>query len=327
MNGLRRVGELALLVAFTLGLGGVRAEAAPLAQGDHRIAYGETAEGVITDATSEQTWRFVGAEGDIVLIDMVAAEVTQLDPLLALQDGDGNVLTSDDDGGVGLNARIGPYILPATGEYVIVASQYSGTGRYTLRLDTLNTAPRLRPGKPLQGHLDQTTPIEYYQIQAEGDEPELVRLAVTSPVGGDGYPLQVYSPSGHSIQGDPEAPSVIAPLLLLPHQRYIVAVGQSEDVVGGPYTLTLTPADASLLRDGAPQQGQLFPDATPRRHYFIGQAGDTIRVTLEGEGSALQNLSLTLTLPNDGAYMVGLFAEHFTTDQVGYTLTVTWAER
>ena len=349
MRGLGRVGELMLILALVLTLGGARAWAAPAAQNGQRITYGETVEGVLTDANGEQRWSFTGAMGDVVLIEMVAAEGSQLDPLLTLLDGGGDTLTSDDDGGVGLNARIGPYILPDTGEYTIVASQYSGTGHYTLSLQTLNTAPRLRLGKPLQGRIDETTPQEYYRLQAEGEEAELVRLVVSTDGERGGPPLRVYDPSGQAIQGDPEAPHVIDPLLLLPQMRYIVAVGQVDDATGGAYTITLTPADAALLQDGVPQHGRLPATATARRHYFIGQAGGTVRVTLEtdegflpalyvqpqgsdavlfsGDGSAVNRFSATLTLPTDNAYVIGIFEGQFATAQADYTLTVTWLER
>ena len=349
MSGLGRVREIALVLVLALALGSTHAWASPAAQGGQYIAYGETVEGTITDTDSEQPWRFTGAAGDIVLIDMVASESSQLDPLLTLLDSSGNTLTSDDDGGIGLNARLGPYILPAGGEYTIQASHYSGTGHYTLHLQTLNTVPRLRQGKPLQGHLDNATPIEYYQIQAEGDAPELVRLDVVSDTGTLNYPLQVYAPSGYTVQGNPETPFTIDPLLLLPQTRYIVAVGQADEPTNGSYRIMLAPSEATLLRDGEPQRGHLSFTNTARYHYFVGQTGDTIRVTLEtedgflpalfvqaqgsdevlfsGDGNAMSHMSATLKLPLDGAYMIGIFGGQFATDQADYTLTVTWLER
>ena len=347
MKGLGRVGELALILVLALTFGGARVWAMPSAQGAQRIAYGETVEGAITDAGGEQNWRFTGAAGDVVLIDMMAMAGSQLDPLLSLLDDSGNTLASDDDGGVGLNARIGPYTLPVGGEYTIVASQYNGTGHYTLSLQTLNTAPRLQLGKPLRGHVNEATPLEYYQLQAEGDAPELVFLEAEIDAIHEGPPVQVYDPAGHVIRGDPEKPAVIDPLLLMPQTRYIVIVGDADEVADASYTIGFWPSNAALLQDDVPQHGRL--ETAVSRHYFIGQAGDTVRVTLEtdegflpalyvqpqgsddvlfsGDGSAFRSLSATLTLPADNAYVIGIFEGQFATTHADYTLTVTWLER
>ena len=343
MRGLGRLGGWVLLLALALSLGSVRA----WAQGAQRINYGETVESTI--AEDDQRWVFTGAVGDVVLIDMVAAEDSQLDPLLSLLDSAGAVLVTDDDGGVGLNARIGPYVLPASGEYTIVASRYNGTGSYRLSLHTLNTAPLLRMGKPLRGAVSNDTPREYYRLQAEAEEPQLVRLLVTGEGDLGGPKLVVYGPAGHPIVADMDAPNVLDPLLLLPQTRYIVEVGQTEEGVGGAYTITVAPADASLLQDGVPQRAQLTASMYARRHYFIGQAGDVVQVTLEaeegflpalyvqqqgkddvlfsGDGGAVNRFSATLTLPADGAYVVGIFEGQFAQAEAHYTLTVSWQAR
>ncbi len=346
MNGLGRVGGLVWVLIWLVS--GAQVWAFPAAQSGQRLAYGQTVEGFIGDEQEEQRWVFSGVAGDVVLIDMLAMDMMQLDTLLTLLDGDGNTLVTDDDGGLGLNSRIGPYTLPADGDYVIVAGRYSGSGDYRLRLSSLNTAPTLRLGKILRGAVGGDTAVEYYRLQAEADEPQLVRLALSPQADPLGYQIMVYGPDGQRLMvADPSEGGVT--LLLMPETRDTVAVAQSEDGEGGAYTLTLTPSDEELLRDDVPQRGGLDALTTEQRHYFVGQRDDVVRVTLEAEdgflpafyigqqggedllfsadGGAMKRISATLTLPADGAYVVGVYPGQFTPMEGDYTLTVSWQSR
>jgi uncharacterized protein (TIGR03437 family) len=80
-------------------------------------------------------YTFTGAAGQLVTF---ALNSTQFDPYLYLIGPNGAVLTEDDDGGVGLNARIpagnGYFALPAGGEYTIEVTSFdpAATGNYTL---------------------------------------------------------------------------------------------------------------------------------------------------------------------------------------------------
>ena len=56
------------------------------------------------------------------------------DPLLRLMDGDGNLITSNDDGGEGLNSRI-TFTPDYNGVFYVSAESYgSNTGTYTLSM-------------------------------------------------------------------------------------------------------------------------------------------------------------------------------------------------
>lgn len=63
-----------------------------------------------------QTWGFAALTEDFT------------DPLLALLDADGNVLTTDDDGGINLDSVIRRYTLTETGSYTLVLSQAGASG-------------------------------------------------------------------------------------------------------------------------------------------------------------------------------------------------------
>ncbi len=345
MKYVGRIGALGML-ALALAAGNLRAWAAPASQSTQRITYGQTVEGFISDTEEEQYWNFSGAAGNVVLIDMEAAEGSPLDPLLSLMDADGALLESDDDGGVGLDARIGPYTLPVTGTYTIVASRYNGSGSYRLRLATLDTAPRLAVQKTVRGEVNVETPAEYYLAQTDATEPELVNLKLAVEGVSNGPQLQIYAADGTPILSAPNATQNDAQLLLLPDTRYIVAVAMTDEGEGGAYRLMMEPADAALLTNGVQQQGQLTTPEDVKRHYFVGARGDVVQVTLEsennsslsfylreyeaetpffsGEGSYFRRVEMTFTLPTDGAYEVGVYTAEDTTPGGSYTLKVTW---
>jgi hypothetical protein len=105
------------------------------------IAIGDTVSGALESTDCDSTVRpgayrdrytFEGAEGTRLSIAMDANSV---DPFLVLTDPSGAVVATDDDSGVGNDARI-VVTLPATGAYTIEATSFQTiwTGDYTLRL-------------------------------------------------------------------------------------------------------------------------------------------------------------------------------------------------
>lgn len=87
------------------------------------IANGETISGAFTLDIQTASYTFSGSAGEAVTITLLAEG---FDPLLRLLDSGGVELTTDDDGGGGLNSRISNYILPATGTYTIIVDAYRG---------------------------------------------------------------------------------------------------------------------------------------------------------------------------------------------------------
>ncbi|MEB2287956.1 MAG: PPC domain-containing protein [Anaerolineae bacterium] len=132
------------------------------------IAYGEAVSGTINSKVYFELWVFMGAKGDRVQILMEGDGA--LDPYLGLiYSPTEEVIAEDDDSGGGANAYL-EMVLPAAGEYIIVATRYgldTGTsaGRYTLSLaggsgpvnvstTTSTTGPQeLSPGIFLMGNL------------------------------------------------------------------------------------------------------------------------------------------------------------------------------
>ncbi len=101
--------------------------------------YNDSYKGIISNGVAVQYFRFVGKVGDIVTITMDADDTMVLDPFLILLDSNLNELAFNDTTGNSPNARIPLFVLPESGEYLIIASRAGledGTseGRYTLSM-------------------------------------------------------------------------------------------------------------------------------------------------------------------------------------------------
>jgi hypothetical protein len=101
--------------------------------------YNDSYRGIISEGIPLQFYRFVGKAGDIVTVEMQADDTMALDPFLILLDSNLDELAFNDTVGNSSNARIPQFVLPESGEYVIVASRAGlkngvGEGRYTLSL-------------------------------------------------------------------------------------------------------------------------------------------------------------------------------------------------
>lgn len=91
------------------------------------LEYGNSVSGVINDATPQVVYGFAGNAGDTVMVTMTRID-GNLDPHVAILDGELRELISDDDSGGDRNARIERFTLPASGIYFIQASRFSGEG-------------------------------------------------------------------------------------------------------------------------------------------------------------------------------------------------------
>ncbi len=105
------------------------------------VVFGAEATGIISNAQYAVAYRFDGQAGDQVEIT-VDATAGDLDPAVYLLDSMGNVLSSDDDGGDGINSRLA-VALPFGGTYGVIVTRFDvgagyTTGEYRMRLNKLN---------------------------------------------------------------------------------------------------------------------------------------------------------------------------------------------
>jgi hypothetical protein len=114
------------------------------------ITYGQVVEDTLTQTSFFDRWLFYGVEGDQIIVRMVASD--GLAPLLGIVDsGENLIIRSDVDAeGVQSDAPVNgvsqiDFVLPATGEYALVATRVGNengttTGSYSLALTLAENA-------------------------------------------------------------------------------------------------------------------------------------------------------------------------------------------
>lgn len=108
------------------------------------VSGGESVGNRLDYVGDRDRFEFEAPAGAEVTIDLVAAG-DAFDAVLELFDAGGELAGFDDDGGEGLNARIGPLTLPVGGRYTVVARAFDdrGEGDYTLTV-AVEAAPLVR---------------------------------------------------------------------------------------------------------------------------------------------------------------------------------------
>jgi hypothetical protein len=99
-------------------------------------------EGSLDNDEFELKFGFEGNEGDIVIVEMIPVPGTfDLDPMVTLRDGDGDILGTNDDFGYPISVVVAE--LPASESYVILASRAGGAdgsseGDFWIRVRTVD---------------------------------------------------------------------------------------------------------------------------------------------------------------------------------------------
>ena len=344
MTGYRRT--IGLVLGLWLGVQSV--SAAPSPQVGPGLDYGEIGRGQLNESVSEESWTFSGQAGDLILIDLRAVDINNLDTHLTLLDAGGNTLITDDDSGERLNARIGPYRLPANEDYTIIAARYSGSGEYTLQVINVLTVPTLQHGKPLLGLVNPEQPTNFFTLESVSNIQDILwRLEArdddtyTDPV------LTVYDSAGMVASTEYSETGTLDPLVPGPGETYVVVVSWNPSSAGGQYELALGNSEIALLEPDMPQTGTLDYASIRQYHYFRGTAGQTVRLTVtvtrgdiipmlyvtsnmdmlfSNEGSALRELSIVLKLPVDTVYMIEIADSALTADSGDYTILLEYEE-
>jgi hypothetical protein len=310
------------------------------------IAFGQQIAGALesTDCDSQiqpghyrDRYTFEGTAGTAVRISMAAFSV---DPFLALLDANGNLLASDDDSGVGDDARI-VFTLPATGTYTIEATsfQYNWTGEYTLDLRTstgdecASPTAQTAPGANEFSSLDGTecfavsrpgSFVDNWQFVAEANRPYTISLAsnefdafvavldasgnvlATNDDGGGGLDARLVftaaAPGSYTI----EATSKVADAVGF-YQLSIYAGLVGTTCVPGSNPISINQTLTGLLDYSdcySPIQEGAFHD----RYTFTTVAGKTYRVYMEAtpvNGAPTLDPWLVLYFGYDGALVQG----------------------
>lgn len=292
--------------AYTVALGSSTAQL---------IEYTQSIEGTLTVASTSGLYRFRGQQGDSVLISMNSTDFDSYLALAQMDGGPGYDLITNDDGGGNLNALIGPFVLPATGDYLITARSLSGTdvGSFTLRLNRAEFTD-ITFGETITSELDAGTQAGYFRF--EGRAGDVIDVSVD---GGDiDTTLVLNGPDGYQVAYDDDGGSGFNPELtsisLTQDGDYVLLVTPYSSNAEGEFELTVNRAELLSLDDGTVEitLGDKRTDAVVT---FTGTAGESIRLTMSAPGSTgSPSLNITqdgLTLAYGSATTVSGFSIEF----------------
>jgi hypothetical protein len=101
--------------------------------GGGRIEYGEARSGEIAVRGQRDRWVFWGEAGDYIILTMIAPSA---DAYLELYSSSGQLIVHNDDSSPAMHDSVLSLVLPANGEYLVVARMYGDdqTGAYQLVL-------------------------------------------------------------------------------------------------------------------------------------------------------------------------------------------------
>ncbi|MBZ0275192.1 MAG: PPC domain-containing protein, partial [Anaerolineae bacterium] len=260
------------------------------------IEYTQVIDANLTpDATDG--YRFRGQAGDVVSISMTSADFDSY--LTLFDDATNTTLTTNDDGGGNRNALIGPFVLPATGDYLIAARSYGAGegGAYTLSLNKVILTPAAY-GDAIQGSFDGSAPAVYYSFT--GTSGDVVSLNVTSNLD---TTLTVNDPNNYQAAFDDDGGAGYNPeinqLILSATGTYTVIVGSYGGSVVGDFTLTINGAQPRSLDESA-QQVELSDKRQQESLVFTGTAGQTVTVVAQIISSS-DSATPTLDIQQNGS--------------------------
>ncbi|MAS34728.1 MAG: hypothetical protein CL610_12025 [Anaerolineaceae bacterium] len=265
------------------------------AQETPTIRFGTTEEGALTSDQPEVEYTFAGEQGQFVTITLL--QVDSFDPFLRLLDADGHMLVSDDDSAGSLNARIGPFELPANDTYTIVATSLSGSdeGAFTLSLES-TVVQRVEYGQRVTGSLSPETPEVVYRFSGAAGDVISIDLASDDF---DAY-LTLTAPGTDmgSVTDDDSGTdrnARIAPYLVTEDTDFQVMVSSVFGDPDGSYTLSISEVNATPIAFNAAETVEISGGQT-RYFAFEGAAGQVVDVRVDSDNEL--DTALTVVGPS-----------------------------
>jgi hypothetical protein len=265
------------------------------------IAIGDTVEGQLTEDLPTIAYAFEAVQDQVITINLVSED---FDCYLTLQNADGEVLATDDDGGGDLDSEITSFSIPADGEYYILAQSYASSqggvepGAFTLSIEEASTS-LLEYGMSIEGELTEREPFVYYNFR--GNQGDTVLITMIGDTGLDSY-LSLYRGTDTStllISNDDGAGnlhSLIGPYSLPADGIYTLEATSFSRAAPGTFTLTIERAEVILLEYGDSVEGGIEEQRPFLYYQFEATAGDIVDVL--AEGGAEVGTSLVLTGPS-----------------------------
>ncbi len=226
-------------------------------RGGGSLLIGERGVSTITPGDAVDNWSFEGQEGAEVTIQMQTT-TGNLIPMLALSRPDGVLMTSQDSYysyDSTTPAVIGPFTLPVSGTYEIIAqaslydlSTFGNYGIIVIPSDSRTTSGGggILIGETVVGNITSADPGDLYHFEVA--VPTRVAVAVTRGEGNLNPFVEVVNEAGKSIASDDDSAgafnAVINEVRLEPGKYTLTVRRPDKDTMTeGTYTLTITPLD------------------------------------------------------------------------------------
>lgn len=258
------------------------------------------ADDALTLDSPSQTYRFSGEVGQIVSISLVS---DSFDSYLSLLDENGVELAFNDDGGGGLNALIGPFELPYTGEYELFVSSYSYAqfqepieGAYTVQVNT-TTVNFMQMNSGINGTISENVPMAVYQF--DGSEGDVISIALNSNAF-DSY-LILQDEGGFELASNDDGGgglnAFVGPYVLPYSGQYTLIVSHStfsaDPQASGDFTLVLETADLNTIQYNEPLSVDFDNEESVHYFTFTAEVGDVVDLVVDSGGSIDTVMSVT----------------------------------
>lgn len=250
--------------------------------GRTEITIGESVQGQLTSSQPTQEFTFEAQAGDLITINMTAS----FDTYLILLDSNRSEVTRDDDGGDGLNSRIGPYEISATGRYIIVANSYGnivggtpGTGVFNLALAAASV-DAIEYTQTVSGTISGSAPVYVYRFSGTGGDIVTVNLTTSNTA----VYMTMTGANGRTNLGTYGGTGVIGPYTLPQTGGYIINVTSYDTFNPTDFTVALNRIVPQPIEFGAEIETS-FGDEPALYYAFEAVQGDAINLTVESGGS------------------------------------------
>lgn len=312
------------------------------------LNYGDSIENELSSVEGD-VWTFSGAESDVINL---AVDSFDFDPFIELYGPDGELLTSDDDSGSGLNSRIDSFRLPVDGTYRVVIVDFSeeGQGTYTVTLEEAELV--------IRGQITYNTPITDSMSGPSGDRwtfegqaGDTITIAVTS-TDFDSV-VNLLDPEGILLISDDDSGGNLNALIdfyTLPETgTYTILVYDLDREGRGEYRLSVETQQISQpgTLEYGDSVGAELSDSSGDRWTFVGQEGDAVTIAVsssafdsylelqdpdgrvlaedDDSGGSLNAQIAAFVLPSNGVYTIVVSAFSGSTEGA-YRLSLTEEE-
>jgi hypothetical protein len=278
------------------------------------LQYGARIEGTINNQTPREAYYFEGLRGEFVSISVEVVS-GNLDPVLAVLDNSGNLITSLDDAAQSRSPRIDSLRIPRSDRYYVVVGRFgygvgSTSGNYELSIDrvgiSFESGSTLRYGDSVINNITNMNPQLYYSFRAE--RGDIVNIEMQRVAGNLDPYLQIVNNNAFviavndEILGSGSLDAKVESLVIEEAGTYVIIAsrfGQAAGTSTGSFVLTVDLAQNSGLGNsvqaavpilpGSVTEGELNAGQFARYYTFQAAANDLVTIRMNRIAGSLDS--------------------------------------